>query len=447
VKFVRLSLFWRTFLLLAFSTLLSVTVTLQMIRWLDKTPPEQQIAWELASVVNLTRNALVSSSGERRQSFLGRLAKEERAGLSPLEPSDILEPMTSDAGGLKYELLDQRIKQLLGPNTKIAQKVNGSPGLWISFEIESDAYWLTLDSERLRRHDTPPLFTIALIALGLSLISTISLGRLINQPLKSLSIAINKLGAGQSPPKLNETGPTEIAQLNRRFNDMARDLSALEEDRRIALAGISHDIRSPLARLRMEIELSQLSAESINSMAQEIEQVDRIVGQFVDFARNSDLTQAEPIDIQEHVSVCLARYQNEIDSGDVKLSLALEPGLQWKGRAVDLHRLLANLIDNAMRYGRSVDGICRLHITAKSHQIVQGNAKRLRLIVKDEGKGVQTSDLNRLTRPFARVDQERTSAGGSGLGLAIVERTARRYDGRCTLSLNQPNGLIIDLTL
>jgi two-component system, OmpR family, osmolarity sensor histidine kinase EnvZ len=444
---MRLNLFWRTFVLLAIASLLSVTVTIQMFHWLDETPTEQQIAWELASVVNLTRNAVVSSSGEKRQNLLGRLAREERARLSPLETTDTVELMSGLLGSLNYTLLSERLKDLLGPNTNLAGKVNGQRGLWISFEIDSDAYWLILDAERLSRHNAPPIMTITLIALALSMVATMAVGRLINQPLRNLASALNRLGAGQAPPKLSEDGPTEIAVLNRRFNRMAVDLNALEEDRRIALAGISHDIRSPLARLRMEIELSPLEIESKASMAMEIEQVDRIVGQFVDFARSHDNSTATSITVADVIQKALTRYSSELESSQLKLNVQIDSALQWKGREIDLERVISNVIDNALRYGRSEDQVCRIELKAESLSKDPADSKRIRLIIKDSGKGVAAKDLTRLTRPFARVDEARDSSGGSGLGLAIVERTAQKYDGKCLLSLNVPHGLVVDLRL
>jgi two-component system, OmpR family, osmolarity sensor histidine kinase EnvZ len=448
---MRISLFWRTFLLLAISTLLSVTVTLQVFQWLNKVPPEQQIAWELASVVNLTRNALVSSIGEKRRSLLATLARDEGASISPLEATDFTEPLdqkfAGDFGGLNVEGISTRLRALLGDNTRMAHSVNGEVGVWISFEIDSDAYWLHLQQKRIRRHEGPPVLSIALFALALSLLATLALGRLINQPLRNLAGAINKLGAGESPPKLSEQGATEIASVNSLFNRMASDLTALEEDRRIALAGISHDIRSPLARLRMEIELSQLPDDSKNSMAEEIIQVDRIVGQFVDFARSDNETPLESVAVAKAVDAALIRYQATLDRGELKIRLDIDSHLVWQGRYVDLQRIVANLIDNALRYGRSSDGVTHLLIDAKPSSAARGHEKHVNFRFSDQGAGVSKTDLVRLTRPFARVDEARDSAGGSGLGLAIVERIARRYGGSCSLLQNSPSGLTVSLTL
>jgi two-component system, OmpR family, osmolarity sensor histidine kinase EnvZ len=447
VQQLRISLFWRTFLLLAVSTLLSVLVTLQMFRWFNKVPPEQQVAWELASVVNLTRNALISSSGEKRRTLLATLARDEGASLSPLEPNDTVEAETESFSELDIASIDARLKSLLGDKTKLALKVNGESGTWVSFEIDSDAYWLHLNRNRLRRHTSPPFFTIAAIALALSLVATLALGRLINQPLRNLAQAINSMGSGLAPPKLKEQGPTEIAQLNARFNRMAADLDALEDDRRIALAGISHDIRSPLARLRMEIELSTLNEDEKLSMANEIQQVDRVVGQFVDFARSQKDTKAEEILLSEEIAGCTSRYRPQVERGELELQIDIQATKPWHGKSIDLQRVIMNLLDNALRYGKSPDGIARVNLLATVDEGGVSKIRHLKLVLSDQGKGVDKADLSRLTRPFARVDEARDSSGGSGLGLAIVERTARRYDGYCKLSLGKPSGLTVEVLL
>ena len=173
--------------------------------------------------------------------------------------------------------------------------MNGVDAVWISFEIDGDDYWLILPRARVERQFGPGLGVLGLIAASLSLLGALLISRLVNRPLADLSRAIARLSRGQAPPPLADQGPTEIAALNRRFNRLARDLARLDADRSLALAGISHDIRSPLARLRMEIELAELSPEQRASMAEDIERIDRIVGQFIQYARIAEPPRAERV--------------------------------------------------------------------------------------------------------------------------------------------------------
>lgn len=458
---MKLSLFWRTFLLLSLSTLVSIVLTLQLFHWFNRAPAEQQIAWELASVVNLTRSALINSSGDKRRALLMALAKEERASVTLLEITDQVEPAPTSIAGIRIDEIEDRLQKLLGSKTALSYAVNGEQGVWISFDIDGDGYWLRLDRQRLKRNEPPSYWTISAVALLLSFIATVLLGQVINQPLRSLASAVKSLGAGDRPARLSESGPTEIATLNQGFNQMASDLLQLEEDRRIALAGISHDVRSPLTRLRMEIELCRLSEEEKLSMSSEIEQVDRIVGQFVEFARAPDQpSQAnlEILDVNLEMNLCREQYKSYIERGDLALSIDVKPGLQWRGRQLDLQRMLSNAIDNALRYGRLPNGQAQVRIDAKSLGQARTDLKNnasiqstpISLQISDSGQGVPDQDLERLLRPFARVDAERSSQGGSGLGLAIIDRTARRYAGKCELfnaiDADYP-GLTIRLTL
>ena len=439
---MRVSLFWRTFLLIAALVLFSLAATWQMVRAFDRTPPEQRLAWEIASVVNLTRSALVSSAGERRRSLLDELARDEGVRVALLEPGDRVEslPHGGDAA-----LLERRLRALLGPHTRVAGRVNGDPALWVSFDIDGDGYWLAAGLERWTRQSGPPWWLVGSLALAVSLVGGVLISRLVNRPLASLAQALGRVSSGAPAAALPEDGPSEIAEVNRRFNAMATDLAALEADRAIALAGISHDIRTPLTRLRMEIELSQLSDAEKQSMGTDIERIDEIVGKFVEYARAGTADHAgariDAVDVATLVDALRDGYRGRIDAGELRLACEVQPQLRWQGDALEMARMLANLVENALRYGRAGDLPADVRIVARR------DATTLTLEVLDRGPGVPDGELQRLLRPFARLDDERSERGGSGLGLAIVHRLAQRYGGRCTLSNRPEGGLAVLVTL
>lgn len=435
----RISLFWRTFLLLALLIGLSLGATLGIAGLLDRAPPEQRLAWEVASVVNLTRSALVSAEPARRLDLLDQLAHEEEVRVLPKEVDDRIDDA---ATGPRLRALQPWLRQLLGAGTRVAGRVNGVDAVWISFEIDGDAYWLILPRARVERQFGPGLGLLGLVAAGLSLLGALLISRLVNRPLADLSRAIARLSRGQAPAPLAEQGPTEIAALNRRFNRLARDLARLDADRSLALAGISHDIRSPLARLRMEIELAPLDAMQRDSMAEDIARIDRIVGQFVQYARIAEPPRTERVDVAALLSALVHGYRGAVEAGELVLEIDAGDALHWIGDATDLHRALANLIDNSMRYGRA-SAAEAAHVQVRARRSADG----LSIEVRDRGPGVPAADLDRLLEPFMRVDNARGESGGSGLGLAIVARLARRYGGSLRL-LNLPaGGLSAGLTL
>jgi two-component system, OmpR family, osmolarity sensor histidine kinase EnvZ len=436
LRLPQVSLFWRTFLMLAALIVASLMATMGLARLLEPASPAQRLAWELASVLNLTRSALVSADAQRRLMLLDELARDEGVQVLPLEPADRIDYR---AGGPRMQALQPRLAQLLGEPTQVAGRVNGVDGLWISFGIDGDAYWLLLPRDRVERQFGPGPQLLGVIALSLSLVGAWGLSRLVNRPLSGLARALDSLSQGREPAPLAETGVSEIAALNRQFNRMAGDLATLEADRALALAGISHDIRSPLARLRMELELARLDDEQRQAMIGDIERIDRIVGQFVLYARMAQAPRSGPVDVEAVLTAMVDGYRSPTHTGEVELLLKVEKGPPWIGDPTDLSRAVGNLIDNAIRYGHTGNAPARVEVRAFT------TAEGVRVNVSDDGPGVPAESLERLLRPFERLDEQRSDQGGAGLGLAIVDRIARRYGGRVSLANRVPRGL--DATL
>jgi two-component system osmolarity sensor histidine kinase EnvZ len=435
---VRRSLFWRTFALIALVVAASLLAWLQLFRAAELQPRAERFAWEIASVVNLTRAGLVSALGERRLELLSDLARDEGIRVLPAESGDRTEPWPEQPFG---ELIEAKLRELLGSRTRLAGRVNNSAGLWIRFEIDDDPYWMVLDPARLERQANRNWVGWFGIALALALAGALAISRVVNRPLSDLAGAIDRLSRGEAPDPLREDAPTELAEVNRRFNRMAADLAALEQDRAEALAGISHDIRTPLTRLRMEIELSAVDVPTRDSMAEEIERIDAIVRQFVEFARPAEDEPAGPVDVEATVRSVLDGFRNGPDAAGMAVSMDIAPGTAWRGGATALARIVANLVENSRRYGSGPDGVARIEVAARR------SPRGLTLSVRDRGPGVPPEHLERLARPFTRIDPERNRHGGSGLGLAIVARLARRHAGDLRLELPPDGGLLARVRL
>jgi two-component system osmolarity sensor histidine kinase EnvZ len=435
---VRLSLFWRTFALIAVVVAASLLAWLQLFRAAELQPRAERFAWEIASVVNLTRAGLVSAFGERRLELLADLARDEGIRVLPVEPAEAIAPWPERAFG---ELIEAKLRELLGPRTRLAGSVNGAAGLWIQFEIDDDPYWMLLDPARLERSANRNWLGWFGIALALAMAGALVISRVVNRPLADLAAAIDRLSRGESPPPLREAAPTELAEVNRRFNRMANDLVALEQDRAEALAGISHDIRTPLTRLRMEIEMSPVDAATRDSMADEIERIDAIVRQFVEFARPVSAASMRPVDVAGTVRDVSAGFRNGPDAIRLTIAESIAPATVWHGDPTALERILENLLENARRYGTAADGTIRIEIGGRR------SGRGIELTVRDQGPGVPVVELQRLLRPFTRLDTERNRHGGSGLGLAIVTRIARRHAGDLRLERPPGGGLLARVTL
>ena len=429
---LKLSLFWRTFILLALLILFSSLAWLQMFRTQEYEPRILRNAHQIATVVNLTKTALVHTDAIARVSLLKTLADEEDVSIQIREPGDQIQAF--GASGLERQLVKEMVKRL-GPETLIASQVNQVDGLWIGFKIERDSYWLQMDPERLRPLGGSAWLTWLGLTLALSLGGAALMAGLINRPLKRLSLAASQVREGHfNTANLDEDAATsEIREVNIGFNRMAERLAKIEQERAVMLAGISHDLRTPLARLRLETELSVADLETRDLMAADIAQLDAIIDKFLDYAR-PEPTNLGSVLLSGVISRSIAPWRND---QRLQISVDVAEDLQIHAEQVELVRVLSNLLENARRYGQSPsDGITRVEIVARVHD------GWVLLRVRDQGPGVSEDALKNLTQPFFRGDSARTNATGSGLGLAIVEKSVQRMGGTFSVFNNSAGGLM-----
>ncbi len=425
------SLFWRTFFLLALLLAGSTVAWLQTFRSFEYEPRAIQTAHQIASLVNLTRAALLYSDAITRVSLIKTLADQEGVRILPREPNDRVLPYTS--GTLDQRVTEELIDQL-GEGTMVASKVNDEGGLWIGFTIDSDKYWLLLDPTRFSRVGGRTLLVWLVTAMALSLAGAALITRLINRPLKQLSRATRQVREGEyEAHRLDEHARTsEIRAVNIGFNRMADQLAKIEQDRTIMLAGISHDLRTPLARLRLETEMSVEDEDARAHMAADIAQLDAIIDKFLDYARPDHVAFA-PVRLRSVIDTCTFALQ---DNDDVDITVEVSNEILVLADEVELTRVISNLLENARRYGKTPStGIAQISIRAQTLN------DAVLIKVRDHGVGVPQVMLPQLTKPFFRGDAARTSAVGAGLGLSIVAKNVERMGGTFALTSTPGRGL------
>jgi len=432
------SLFWRTFFLLSLLLVGTAVGWYQLFRTLEYEPRVIDNARQVASLVNLSRAALVHSDAIARVSLIKTLADEEKVRILPREPGDKFELFAHTE--LEQRMSDELIARL-GPDTVVASRVNNEPGLWVGFGIEGDSYWLLMDRSRIGALLGGSAWLLWLATLGgVSLIGAALLARLINRPLRQLSIAAARVRDGDYlQSRLDESAlSSEVRAVNIGFNRMADQLSKIEQNRAEMLAGISHDLRTPLARLRLETEMSVPDPEAREHMVADISQVDSIINKFLDYARPDHVNlQVLPLFklIEASVMPFTARE-------DMQVRIDVPSDLHVMADEIELSRVLSNLLENARRYGKSPGtGVTRVHIAAISRE------HWITLRVRDYGPGVRPEQLTELTRPFFRGDTARTSATGAGLGLSIVAKMVGSMGGSLTLSNSSTGGLVATIRL
>ena len=431
----RSGLFWRTFFLVGILLLVSIGAWIASYRIELQGPRARQAADQIVSLVTITRAALAHSAPELRRELLFDLASNEGIRIYPLEPTDRIVSITEGDDFMQSIL--PHIRQKMGEDTIISPKVNDLPGFWISFRLEEDdIYWLRLDNGRLKGISGLRWLGWGGVVLLLSLLGAGFISRLLNEPLARLAFAARSMANGKSPDPLPEKGVTEIREANHSFNQMVKDLERVDSDRTEILAGISHDLRTPLTRMRLELEMSNLSEESKEGMQSDLVQMDAIVGQFLDYARLNSPANTETVDISSlvHDSVDDAARHPEMT-----INANIEDGLRIVASEIDIRRLINNILTNIDRYGRSEDGFAQVDVVCRR----QGDGVLIE--IADRGQGVPEDSLERMLRPFTRMDDARGQANGSGLGLAIVSRIAKRYRGHVRLENRKGGGLLVSV--
>ena len=427
-----MTLFARAFLLIALLIVTAVVASFEIYRLYEREPRSRELAQQTVSTINLTRAALVNADPERRRQLLIELNETEGLRVYPVTASEKTQPLPDDP---LLERVVQKVREVLGEDTRFAYARDGEEGFWVSFFIDEDEFWVMLPRERFA-----PIFGLQWLGwlaavVVLALVGAWFIASNIARPLAALRRAAMRLGRGQPHEPLREVGAREIRTVASAFNRMANDLESMERERAMVLAGISHDLRTPLSRLRLALEMSGAPGDDLqhsrDAMVADIEEIDAIIGQFLDFARGAD-EQKQEHDLGE-VLDDLAEHYARIGK-DVRL--VRHPVKPFAFARMAVRRAVANLIDNALRYaGEPVE----VEVLVRNPEVA--------IEVRDQGPGIPPNEVERLKRPFTRLDDSRSGHGGSGLGLAIVERTARAHGGTLELAPRSPHGLLARLIL
>jgi two-component system osmolarity sensor histidine kinase EnvZ len=423
------TLFARSFLLIAALIVTAVLASFQLYRLYEREPRSRELAQQMASTVNLTRAALVNADPFRRRELLIELNDAEGLRVFPATAAENLEPFPDDP---LLERVAGRVRNALGEATRLAYARDGEPGLWVSFYIDDDEFWVMLPRERLEPAFGPQWLGWLAALLAIALAGALAIASFVARPLAALTRAAGRLGRGEAHQPLAEEGPRELRALAAAFNRMAADLEGMERERAMVLAGISHDVRTPLSRLRLALEMSGAEPAAAAAMIADIDEIDAVIAQFLDFARGGADEKKRADDLNA-VLEDLAEHYARLGK---KIEVAQSPIAPFAFARMAVRRALANLIDNALRYAGEPVEI----------ELIHGNGKAV-IEVRDHGPGIPQSEAERLKRPFTRLDDARSGPAGSGLGLAIVERVARAHGGRLELLPRPGGGLLARLTL
>lgn len=401
------SLFGRTALLVAGVVVVSQALSVVLLYSLYIGARLDRAAAMLAGEFKTLTLALEALPPSEHLRYLRALRAERDIRVLPLATT----PGMATPDRRRARRLEQALRAQLGE--PIAIRWDASR-VWLAWPATTPRAWIGLPFVALERDPARVVGVWLGIGGTLGLLAALWIARRIDRPLRTLSEAAAQLGRGDRPRDLPERGPSEIAALSRTFNQMARDVERLTADRTLLLAGVSHDLRTPLARLRLALEMLDAGADVRlkEGMVQDVDDMDRIVEQFLAYVRDGEIEAVRASDLDELIRITAARYQRQ----GKPLTLDLVPLPPLALRVTAMQRLLANLIDNALRHGGG-DVEVRTRLLA-AHAVVS---------VLDRGPGIAPPDA-------------RASRNGYGLGLVVVERIAQLHGGTLKLLARDGGG-------
>lgn len=333
-----------------------------------------------------------------------------------------------------YQFLSTQMTDALGGPAEVRITPGNPYKFWVR-PPQAPNIWITVPMTGIGQPGISPLTTYLLVIGILSVVGGWIFVRRLNQPLQALSNAAIAVGRGEIPPPLKEEGSSEIIEVTRTFNQMATGIQQLEDDRALLTAGISHDLRTPLTRIRLATEMMPEEQCWIKEgIIHDIEDMNDIIDQFTDYVRKDHPEKTEPTDVNELIHDAVLARNIE---GHHSIDLDIQPVPVIELRRVAIKRVLDNLIENAFRYGSDNIVIASVFDSAKQAVVFS---------IRDFGAGIPEGDISTLFQPFTQGDKARGSVG-SGLGLAIVKRAIDIHEGSITLENHARGGLVATVSL
>ena len=372
-------------------------------------PMARRSADDLAALMVLSAQTWVELPPQTRQDFELELARKHNLWLldssTSLPDNDHYIPYLS--------LLEQALEARTGKVTHAKVTQWKKTWLWVEFSSGEHQISIGFSQDRLGMQSPLALLLVMAATIMLTLITAIILARRITRPLQHLTEAAIHIGMGNTPATLAEGNVKELAELARTFNGMAQQVKALLANRTTLLAGISHDLRTPLARMRLAVEMLPQDADHkiIARLKSDIEEMNRLIGEFLAFSRGLEKEVLQNTDLN---SVLQELADNTAAENVAVRWQPVSPCVRPVGQMA-LRRIVSNLLSNAVRYGagKEVELQCEC---AESASVIR---------VLDRGPGIPAEEAENVFRPFYRLESSRSTAtGGSGLGLAIAKQLA-----------------------
>jgi two-component system, OmpR family, osmolarity sensor histidine kinase EnvZ len=380
-----------------------------------------------ADVVFLTNLEEKYPPGPERQALLGMAARDLGYRVS-IQPGQHLDRPFRHANPNLKDAMTAMFERQLGQARPFTSRNRGSL-VEISVQVKDGVLQLTIPRQRLVASNVD-VFILWMVGSSLVLLG-VAILFLRNQvrPIERLAVAAESFGKGRAVPDFKPYGASEVRRAAQAFITMRERIERYVTQRTEMLAGVSHDLKTPLTRLKLELAMMGDSAD-VRALRQDISEMEHMLDEYLDFARGEGGEDAQSTDLAGVVSEAAAAAARAKGAGEGRLKVATESGIVLSVRRHALKRCATNLIDNALKHGRHVD------------VALQRNGQHVEILVDDDGPGIPESRREEAFRPFHRLDEGRNlQAGGSGLGLAIARDIARAHGGEIILGESEMGGL------
>ena len=425
------SLFGRTALTIGFVLLLFTLVSMSAIVYFVMVPMAKRSAEDFAAEFVSAAHSLQALPEEQHPALKQELLEDHGLIVTDHEPG-LVEPI-ADLPSLAY--FREALFRRAGKELAIVADESG-PMVWVDVPAHGREFRIGFNRERVGANQ--PLAFAAILGGGALLTLLVSLleVRRIVVPVERLSTAVRQVARGQKPSPVAEDGPEEIAELARAINRLSSDINEMAENRTVMLAGISHDLRTPLTRLSIAAEMLDENnrPELVAGIRRDLDAMNALISRFLDFSKGA----VDNCPVQVDLWKIIQSLADDLEREGATIRLHRnDPPCVFFADPVALERVLSNLLENAARYGRDkpIDVALRC------------NEKVVSVDICDRGPGIPANSVNSVFRPFERLQAERgTQTGGSGLGLAIVHDLAQKYDWNVELLPREGGGTVARLT-
>ena len=419
------SLFARTGITLAIALAVFMLFTVAAMVNFILIPLAKQGAGDLAALMVLSAQTWVELPPETRPFLEQELIEEYQLKVTVADTP--LPAATSLLPFLRF--LEAALARRIGQPTSIQARSDN--GVWYCTDIPMGGRIIRVSFPRERIGARPPTAALLVILAGgvVILLTTLLLVRRLTRPLASLCDATSRIGRGESPHPLPESGPRELATLTRRFNRMAEEIAELLANRTTLFAGISHDLRSPITRMQLALEMlpANTDARLVERLRADLEQMNQLISDTLELAQGLGPREAEEVDLRDFVDNIVAGYRR----GGSDIDWQPQACCLCSVDTLALRRVFVNLLDNALRYGGDQAAQVRCQC--------DDNGALLRVL--DRGPGIPATAREAVFRPFYRLEASRSRlTGGSGLGLAIARQLCSAHGWTVELGEREGGG-------